>query len=261
MTTWILLRGLTRGTGHWGDFLPRFQQAFVNDSLLPLDFPGNGALHLQQSPTTVQAMVEHCRQQLADLGLQPPYRIVALSMGAMVAVAWAHDYPQEISHQVLINTSLRPINPFYQRLRPGNYPRLLRLMLGGTDARHWEQTLWHMTSRRSPPDTVDGWVRLRQQHPVKPFNAMRQLWAASRFVAPPTPPKTPTLLLASTSDGLVSVECSRSIARQWKWPLLEHPQAGHDLPLDDGPWVVDQILNWQSVLANEPASAVIPDRC
>jgi pimeloyl-ACP methyl ester carboxylesterase len=249
MTTWILLRGLSREIGHWGDFLPRFQDAFVGDRVLPLDFPGNGALHAQQSPTTVQAMVAHCRWQLTELRLPPPYRVVALSMGGMVSVAWAHAYPQEVSHQVLINTSLRPINPFYQRLRPSNYPRLLRLMVCSADARQWEQTVWHMTSRMSPPDTVDGWVRLRRQHPISPLNALRQLWAASRFTAPLTSPNAATLLLASPCDALVSVECSRSIARQWNLPLIEHPQAGHDLPLDDGQWALDRMLGWQSALA------------
>jgi pimeloyl-ACP methyl ester carboxylesterase len=246
MTTWILLRGLSRETGHWGDFLPRFQQAFADDHVVPLDFSGNGALHSQQSATTVQAMVAHCRQQLTAAQLQPPYCLVALSLGAMVAVAWADAYPQEVSQLVLINTSLRPINPFYRRLRPSNYITLLRLLLGGATALQWEQALWRMTSTVSPPDTVDSWVRLRQQHPVKPFNALRQLWAASRFTAPLTAPKVATLLFASTCDALVSVECSRRIARQWGLPLIEHPQAGHDLPLDDGQWVIDQMHTWQS---------------
>jgi pimeloyl-ACP methyl ester carboxylesterase len=249
MTTWILLRGLSRETGHWGGFLPLFQQAFADDCVVPLNFPGNGALHLQQSPTTVQAMVEHCRQQLADLGLRPPYHVVALSMGAMVAVAWANDYPQEILHQVLINTSLRPINPFYHRMRPSNYPRLLNLLLTGADAHKWEHAIWCMTSRMSPPEIVAGWVRLRQQHTVNPVNALRQLWAASRFTAPLTLPPATTLMLASKHDALVNVACSRSIAQRWNWPLFEHPEAGHDLPLDDGSWVIDQIHAWQSGLA------------
>jgi pimeloyl-ACP methyl ester carboxylesterase len=254
MTTWILLRGLSREMGHWGDFLPRFQDAFAGAHVVPLDFPGNGALHLQQSPTTVQAMVAYCRGRLAKLGLLPPYRVVALSMGGMVSVAWAHAYPQEVSHQVLINTSLRSINPFYQRMRPSNYPRLLNLLLTGADAHKWEHTIWRMTSRMSPPETVDGWIRLRQQHPVQPLNALCQLWAASRFTAPLTPPPANTLLLASKHDALVNVACSRSIAHQWNWPLFEHPQAGHDLPLDDGPWVIDQIHAWQSgLVASQPA--------
>jgi pimeloyl-ACP methyl ester carboxylesterase len=81
------------------------------------------------------------------------------------------------------------------------------------------------------------------------MNALRQLWAASRFVAPLTTPTIPTLLLASTHDALVSVECSRAIAHQWKLQLAEHPTAGHDLPLDDAGWVIEQVLCWKTLLA------------
>jgi pimeloyl-ACP methyl ester carboxylesterase len=250
MSTWIFLRGLSRETGHWGNFLPLFQLAFPSDVVLPIDFPGNGSLHQLQSPTAVPAMVEQCRQQLALASVRPPYSVVALSMGAMVSVAWTHAHPAEISHQVLINTSLRPINPFYMRLRPGNYSRLLRLMLSAADDRQWEHAIWAMTSQLSPIDTVEGWVKLRQQHPVRALNSLRQLWAASRFTAPLTAPNAPALLLASTHDALVSVACSRAIAHRWNWPLAEHPTAGHDLPLDDAHWVIDQVLSWKSLLTS-----------
>jgi pimeloyl-ACP methyl ester carboxylesterase len=251
MRTWILLRGLSRETGHWGNFLPLFQQAFPNDAVLPIDFPGNGSLHQFQSPTSVPAMVEQCRKQLSEARALPPYGVVALSMGAMVSVAWTHAYPTEISHQVLINTSLRPMNPFYQRLRPHNYPGLLRLLVSAADDRQWEQAIWRMTSRLSPPETIEGWVRLRRQHPVRALNALRQLWAASRFTAPLVAASAPTLLLASSQDALVSVACSRAIAHQWHWPLAEHLKAGHDLPLDDARWVIDQVLSWESLLISQ----------
>jgi pimeloyl-ACP methyl ester carboxylesterase len=107
-----------------------------------------------------------------------------------------------------------------------------------------------MTSQLSPPDVIESWIRLRKQHPVQALNALRQLWAASRFTAPLNAPMTPTLVLASTQDALVNVECSRTIARQWQWPLVEHPSAGHDLPLDGARWVIDQVLNWECLLAS-----------
>jgi pimeloyl-ACP methyl ester carboxylesterase len=252
MTNWILLRGLCRETGHWGDFLPLFRQAFPSVAVLPIDFPGNGCLHKLQSATTVPSMVEDCRQQLAKAGVFAPYGVLALSMGAMVSVAWAQAYPHEISRQVLINTSLRPMSPFYQRLRPSNYPGLMRLLLSAADHRQWEQAIWRMTSQLSPPGVVEDWIRLRQQHPVRVINTLRQLWAASRFAAPLSAPTTPTLVLASTQDALVNVACSRTIARQWQQPLVEHPSAGHDLPLDDPRWVIDQVLNWECLLASNP---------
>ena len=242
MSTWILLRGLTRESGHWGSFLPLMQQAYPDDVLLPLDFPGNGVWHDQPSPWTVQAMVQHCRTQLVEKGIKPPYCVLALSLGAMVSVAWAQAHPEEISRQVLVNTSLRPFSPFYQRFQPRNVATVACLVLTAASASDWEHAIWRMTSRLSDPDVVNDWVKLRQLHPVSPLNALRQLWAASRFTAPAQAPATPTLLLASTNDSLVSVQCSRAVAQHWHWPLAEHPSAGHDLPLDDAGWVLEHML-------------------
>jgi pimeloyl-ACP methyl ester carboxylesterase len=166
---------------------------------------------------------------------------MALSLGAMVSVAWAQAHPEEISRQVLINTSLRPFSPFYQRFLPRNVATVGRLVLTAAGAKAWERAIWRMTSNLSEPGVITEWIKLRQLHPVTPLNALRQLWAASRFTAPAKATTTPTLLLASTHDRLVSVQCSRAVARQWHWPLAEHPSAGHDLPLDDADWVLDRI--------------------
>jgi pimeloyl-ACP methyl ester carboxylesterase len=260
MNNWILLRGLSRESGHWGDFLPQFQQAFAPDRVLALDFPGNGEFFKQRSPTSVIAMMERCRRQLESAQVPPPYSVVALSMGAMVSIAWAQHYPQEVAQQVLINTSLRPFNPFYQRLRPANYLRLLSLLLTDATPRAWEQAIWEMTSRMSPTDTLASWLAIRQQHPVDRLNVLRQLLAAARFTAPTVAPSSAALLLASTQDRLVNVTCSRSVAQRWHLPLKEHPSAGHDLPLDDGWWVIQQIKAWSAALPAPSAALRVLDR-
>ena len=73
---------------------------------------------------------------------------------------------------------------------------------------------------------------------------MRQLWAAARYRAPAARPATALLLLASRRDGLVHFGCSEALAAAWGCELRIHPGAGHDLPLDDGPWVVAQVRHW-----------------
>ena len=129
MTTWVLLRGLTGESGHWGAFVEQLQAALPGAKVVALDLPGNGVQFAQPSPTRVPVMVEHCRTQLASAGLAAPYHMVAMSLGAMVAAAWADAYPQDVATQVLINTSMRPFSRFYQRLRPANYAVLLKLAL------------------------------------------------------------------------------------------------------------------------------------
>jgi pimeloyl-ACP methyl ester carboxylesterase len=261
MSTWILLRGLTREQGHWGHFRHQFLQALPEgDVVLTPDLPGNGVLHDTESPTRVEDMVESVRHTLLAQGQHAPYHVVAMSLGAMVTVAWAHAYPHEVAHCVLINTSLRPISPFWHRLRPRNYPRIFKLLLGKPSADDWERAIMAMTTRHpaNPAQTLAHWLSLRAQHPVSTRNGLRQLWAATRYRAPPQRPPVPTLILNSLGDQLVNPACSAELAQRWQLPLFKHPTAGHDLPLDAAPWVVAQIQSWLASPASQPQAASAP---
>lgn len=242
--TWILLRGLTRQKGHWGDFVEQFQVTQPKSRVIALDMPGNGKLNQQISPWTVPEMVEHCRVQLAMRKIAPPYHVLGMSLGAMVTLAWTQAYPHEIAAQVLINTSMRPFSSTFQRLRPANYAALIKLMVWGAPPIAWERTILQITSNRANESVLPQWLALRQKNPVSGSNALRQLVAAARFRARVESPQVPTLILASQYDRLVSVECSKSLARHWQCALHLHPSAGHDLPLDDGPWVANQVRDW-----------------
>ncbi len=243
---WILLRGLIRDSRHWGSFPQQLQARFPDDRIELLDLPGNGTRYQEQSPARVSEMAGYCRAALRERGLAPPHHIVAMSLGAMVTVDWMTRHPEEIGAAVLINTSLRPFSAFYERLRPVAWWPLLRLLLANPDERTIERTILDLTSRHHERTAaaVEDWVNWRRSHPVSRANALRQLIAAARFRAPPTAPAVPMLILSSGQDGLVDPRCSRKLADTWACPLAEHPTAGHDLPLDDGDWVVEQIAQW-----------------
>jgi len=246
MATWIFLRGLTRESRHWGDFVQQFEHAFPDHTVVTLDLAGNRLLNTQSSPRRVEGLVADCRAQLAQRQMEPPYHVLAMSLGAMVSVAWAQSHPHEIAAQVLINTSMRPFSPFYQRLRPANYAKLLRLAWPGTPPGMFERTILDITSQRRDVSVLPLWLALRRANPVSAQNALNQLVAAACFRAPQTWVTTPTLLLASVRDQLVNVNCSRHLAMAWQCPLQEHESAGHDLPLDDGPWVLAHVAAWLS---------------
>lgn len=252
---WILLRGLMRDRRHWGDFPARFQAQFPGARLLMPDLPGNGLRHQEASPARVEAMAEHFRKDLRRQGIAPPYRLFAMSLGAMVAVAWSSAHPEEIESCVLVNTSLRPISPFHHRLRPVAYPLLLRLALGSPHPRAAEQAVLDLTSRHTERTgaVLDDWSTWRRSHPVSRANGLRQLGAAIRFRAPATKPGVPLLLLNGAGDRLVDPRCSQALAALWQVPLRVHPSAGHDLPLDDADWVVQQISDWERQRAAKPA--------
>ncbi|MFZ6875286.1 alpha/beta fold hydrolase [Undibacterium sp. Di27W] len=248
MSTWILLRGLMRESRHWGDFPERFQQAVGAERVLCLDFPGNGQLHAEHSLTTVAAMAEHCHRQLQVRGVTEPVHVLAVSLGAMVALAWADLYPNDMHRMVLINTSVAPHNPFYLRLRPANYPALITTMLFGSSEQR-ERLILRITSTlqttQQAKEIVTRWTTYAQEKPIVVGNILRQLLAAMRFRAPPYSGKVPLLLLAGEHDRLVNAACSRKLAGLWDSPLHSHPTAGHDLPLDDADWVIEQVLSWQ----------------
>jgi len=253
MTTWVLLRGLTREAGHWGDFGRRLGGRLdSSDAVVALDLPGNGSRNACNSPASVPAMAAACRQELACRGLPPPYALVGMSLGGMVALHGAYAFAEEVSGCVLINSSLRGHGAFWQRLRPLNYARLCRLLLPLQSPLEREQQVLLMTS--ADPQRHAGiakqWETMAMQRPVSRSNALRQLAAAARYAPPKKPPVIPLLLLASASDQLVSPQCSARLAAHWELPLRLHPNAGHDLSLDDPEWVVQQIVDWR--LAHTP---------
>jgi pimeloyl-ACP methyl ester carboxylesterase len=247
MTTWVFLRGLTREARHWGDFPRRFRAAFAGElaetDILTPDLPGNGRLHDLQSPLSVTEMMASCRQQLRDQGKPPPYHLLALSLGGMVAVAWALRYPEECRAAVLLSTSLRPYSPFYQRLRPRGWPSLMRLLVARGVAR--ERGILRLTSARAAElrQVLPAWTAYAREYPVSTLGALRQLLAAARFTAPQKP-AVPLLLLAGAADRMVHPDCSRRLARAWDADFSLHPAAGHDLALDAGEWVANEVHTW-----------------
>lgn len=246
MTTWILLRGLMREQRHWGDFPTQLALALPGANIITPDLPGNGQQHHLRSATRVSAMVEFLRQDLQARGLAPPYHVLALSLGGMVAVEWASRYPQEIARCVLINTSMRPYSAFYQRLRWQNYHALLRQLLFSSPSSQ-EALILRLTSSRyrdGNPALLADWCHFQQQYPVSTSNSLRQLLSAARYRAPTSRPAMPVLVMAGAQDQLVDHRCSQSLARAWQADSLIHREAGHDLPLDQGQWVAQSVARW-----------------
>ena len=253
--TWLLLRGLTREHGHWSDFAERWMAELPAGSrVLTPDLAGNGTRCQQRSPASVPGLLESLRADLRAQGFAPPYRVIAMSLGAMVAVEWAHQHPHELRDAVLINTSLKPHSPMWHRLRPRWWPVILKLLLSRASPERWERAILSMTTQH-PSDaeaTLAHWLRLREAHPVQLANGLRQLWAAARYRSPRSAPPVPVLLLNGSRDQLVHPSCSAVLAERWGALLVRHPTAGHDLPLDAGPWVRQQVLRWLAQRQESP---------
>jgi pimeloyl-ACP methyl ester carboxylesterase len=261
MSTWIFLRGLTREGRHWGSFSEQLCVETGCDgdanSLALLDLPGNGRENALSAPLNVADMVKFIRSRAADARLLPPYRLVAMSLGGMVATGWAQSYPEEIERLVLINTSMRPFSATSERLRPAAWPALMRVAASWTDPVKCETIVHDLTCNRLDTQAADiaAWAAIRQSAGVSAANGLRQLWAAARFRANSHAPTCPTLLLSSKADRLVNPVCSERIAARWGTAHAVHAWAGHDLPHDDPVWTSKAIADWLRTLkrhADEP---------
>ena len=244
---WILLRGLGREAAHWGGFLSELQAAFPLASIHTLDLPGSGRFNRQASPANIQALVEAVRQQaLAEDLLDPPCVLLGLSLGGMVAWQWLSQFPGDACAGVLINSSFASLSPFYRRLNWQSYPFMARIITASTDTERERRIVGLVSNldEKARAEITRRWAEVRQQRPMSALNEMRQILAAARFKPALQAPSRPVLLLNSRGDRLVSSACSWAIHQQYGLPIFTHPTAGHDLPNDDGQWVVRQLQNW-----------------
>jgi pimeloyl-ACP methyl ester carboxylesterase len=234
----LLMRGLVREAGHWGDFPARLSTALGGAQVLTPDLPGNGVLHGERSPTSVGEMVEAARSQAGG----GPLVLFAVSLGGMVAVEWATRYPDEIAGLVVANSSLGGLSPFFRRLLPSAWPTIARALRSPVDER--ERAILGLVANAPPPHSAAEWVKIATERPVARANALRQLVAAARYRAPRQPPRAPSLVVVGDGDRLVSPSCSRAIAAWLGAPLAAHPSAGHDITTDAGDWVASEIAAW-----------------
>lgn len=248
---WIFLRGLGRHSAHWGHFIDEFQKRFPQDQIEMMDLRGNGEFAHSPSFTSIEDNVRDLRSRsrfLREKGEN--LYLMAISMGAMVATEWAHQHPEEIAGLVLINTSDKGSSNFFERLRPANYQNFLNLLVARAHSIRLEKEILQITTNEIP--NREQWAEKFAGLPVTlKSNWLKQLWAASSYRFPDHKPKTEVLLLASRKDRLVSSTCTENIAHMWALKPHMHPTAGHDLPLEDGAWICQEIQNWSSSLQNQ----------
>jgi pimeloyl-ACP methyl ester carboxylesterase len=221
------------------------------------DLPGSGAHSRVRTPASVPAIVDFVRDDLRARGYASPYRLIALSLGAMVALAWAQRAPREIESLVLINTSMRSLSAPFMRLRPRALPELLCAALRWRNRRDAEAAIHNLTCNRRDERDADlaAWIAIYRSAPVDRATVWRQFRAAACFKAHDAPPQCPTLLLSSRGDALVNPDCSAALSHAWGAAHRQHRWAGHDLPHDDPAWLADSVARWVAKLGKEATSS------
>lgn len=263
-THWILLRGLARESRHWGSFPELFQSALRENGTEArvdcIDLPGTGRYSEMKSPVVISEITEFVREKYLEIrqrqresGESPRSKsfLVAVSLGGIVASDWLERWPEDFAACTLINTSFKGYSPFYQRLSPEAFLRLLDILRGKTAAEREERVLRLVSNRPEIyKETATAWAKIFEDRPVSYENFARQLMAAARYQPSLHSPVVPVLVLNSKNDRMVHSSCSEQIASRWGAVLRCHPTAGHDLPLDEAEWVIEQICDWYRDLSS-----------
>lgn len=236
----VLIRGLLREARHWGILPGLIQEQYPSALILTPDIPGNGRLNHLTSPNTIAGMTDALREQIPQ---NYPVKLIAISMGGMIAIDWMERYPSKVSSAVLINTSLSNISPFYLRLRWQNYPKIIKLLMSAKRDR--EQLILALTSNKHAhnAELLSEWQRWQQENPVSNASAKNQLLASSTFSTSSIPVQ-PVLIISSSADRLVDYRCSLMLQQSWHKDYKQHDTAGHDLCLDEPGWFMTEMNKW-----------------
>jgi pimeloyl-ACP methyl ester carboxylesterase len=254
----ILIRGLGRESGHWGDFPQKLESQISGLRVKCIDLPGTGENIAMQSPVKMRGLSEFVRHEVQYFKMQNKLGgarvfVLAPSLGGMIAADWMMNYPQDLSGAILINTSFASWSTFWQRLQVKSYQHILRIVLSEKDPVARESAVVKMVSNHKDRMATHAkkWAEVYQLRPIRHETLVRQLLAARDFVPLDTKISTPVLLLSSENDQMVDPSCSQIIQRKWDCALIQHPWAGHDIPLDDPDWVIEKSLIWYKSLGKE----------
>lgn len=251
MNTFLLIRGLSRQQAHWGEFPDILRHYFKDNSqdvrIVFEDLPGFGQRNSEQSPASIEKIAEllspRLEQYVTEAGKK--IHIVGISMGGMVALELAKRFPQYCESLVMINSSVKPVSRFYQRLQPMAYPSIIKAWFHPF-MRQSEAEILKISSEIYSRDNalLNHWLGLRKKYQPSRKAAFQQIIAALKYQAAKQKPLEHVCLIASKKDRIASYRCTLNLAAYWHVGFYLHPSAGHDLALDDPEWLTETLCNW-----------------
>lgn len=242
---WVLLRGLGREASHWGDLPSELAARFPGWSLSTPDLPGTGARLSATSPASIPEIAQAVRASLDPEVRARRLWLVGLSLGSMVALSWALQFPQDVAGLALLSGSVGSLSPPWRRLRPGALRTFVQIARARSAGLREQLTLAITSANQGAQQAaLPAWTLAAEARPVSRRTLARQLLAAQRFRPLVKPLAIPTLVLAGARDALVHPSCSQRLAQALGSPIFVHPEAGHDVTLDEPAWVLDRLGAW-----------------
>ncbi|MCR9203722.1 MAG: alpha/beta hydrolase [Halobacteriovoraceae bacterium] len=245
---WLLLRGLAREARHWGEFPSMIEDSFSGTKVHFLELPGVGSKVNSPAHPNIKEYTNELRLEWLDLKDQNPgpWGLVAISMGGMIGMDWCARFPHDMNALVLVNSSGGNLSPPHHRFSPSAISTVLKLFFK-EDYEEREEAILKLTTRILQPtkELINRYASYSAESPIKRKDFLMQMFAAGRFKVP-TELKQQMLILAAKDDKLASFKCSQAIARHFSRIYTLHESAGHDLPLDDPEWIIEQMKGFLS---------------
>lgn len=243
----LLLRGLAREQRHWGLFPEVLQKECPKFKVHRLDLPGIGTESERPSPGSTLGIAKDLRERFLKLKSESsgPWACVSISLGSMVAMDWCARYLEDFQALIVMNTSAANVSPPWQRLQFRILPKMIMASQHADPVQKERLILQCTTQMLNDEQEVyaQKWAALQMPRAQLVRTVSSQLRAAILFRLP-SELKLPTLVMVSRQDQLTNPRCGQAIAKKLNLPLVQHPLAGHDLPLDDAKWTAREIFKF-----------------
>ncbi len=208
----LLIPGLAKETHHWEPFSQMLEEQIPLSKTHLLEISSVSEKINLGSFKRIEKYTNELREEWLYLKDKHhgPWVIMSLSLGGMIGMDWCNRFPQDMASLILINSSA------------GN----LSLPLHRFNLKAMGLVLTHFFKESA-------------EHPINKSSFLKQIYALTSFKVP-NEINCPIKVLASKKDNIVSYKCSEVIAKRFSTRATLHNEAGHNLPLDDPQWLIDQ---------------------
>lgn len=234
----ILLHGLGSSGEDWPLQLAQFSAHYP---VVTVDLPGHGRSTLGKGWPSIAGFAEDVCALVERLDRGPAH-VLGLSLGGLVGIQMALDWPASLCSLTIVNA--------YARLKPGlvGWVRaLVRLVLLGLGRMDWvaawiargifpdpDQDTWRKAAAERIASNP-GWTYFKVLRAAAGFDVVSRLGTI----------RTPTLIAAGERDTTISLQAKELLAERIPGAtLVRFPESGHATPYDESTRFNQRVLDF-----------------
>ncbi len=243
----FLVRGLTRESGHWGDFDAFLKKNIPDVQIHFLDLPGAGKFVHFRASSKMNRMVDFMRSHSSELigSISEPKIILATSLAGMMAVDWITRYPDDFQGLIMVGSSFKKICSAKERVHKRVLGDMIRILIS-SDIEKRERLIINVNSNQpqNHHKILHEWIKIQSDRKMTRMNILRQTLAGMRFRTIENKLELPVLIVGSKADRMVCPECIKKTQNVFGGTLVWHETSGHGIALDVPEWLAQISADW-----------------